>query len=37
MSFQTFSKAVHDKLESFSGRKLFMSPVPDLSSQYLLA
>ena len=37
MTFQTFSKAVHDKLQSFNGRKLFMSPVPDLSAQYLAA
>ena len=37
MSFSTFSKAVHDKLQSFSGRKLFMSAASDLSSQYLAA
>ena len=37
MSFQTFSKAVHDKLQSFNGRKLFMSSASDLSAQYLAA
>ena len=37
MTFSTFSKAVHDKLQSFNGRKLYMSPVPDLSTQYLAA
>ena len=37
MSFSTFSKAVHDKLQSFNGRKLFMSSVPDLPSSYLAA
>ena len=37
MTFSTFSKAVHDKLKSFSGRKLFMSSASDLSSQYLAA
>ena len=37
MSFSTFSKAVHDKLQSFNGRKLFMSSASDLYSQYLAA
>ena len=37
MTFSTFSKAVHDKLQSFSGRKLFMSSASDLYSQYLAA
>ena len=37
MTFSTFSKAVHDKLKSFSGRKLFMSSAQFLSSSYLAA
>ena len=37
MTFSTFSKAVHDKLQSFSGRKLFMSSAQFLSSSYLAA
>ena len=37
MSFQTLSKAVHDKLQSLATKKLFMSAASDLSSQYLAA
>ena len=37
MTFSTFSKAVHDKLQSLATKKLFMSSASNLSSQYLAA